>query len=188
MNKVILSGGPSTGKSTTFEQLHQVYSDAYFVPEAAELVIAEELQKQKDDPIYQPILPVECYEDFAPLVIAKQIELEAQIPEDAGLVIFDRSMVDNIGYLAHNGIEEHVAQVQEHITKAEYGLVFFCDWLGKFEQTAIRHETEAEGYDIHKKLETAYNESGLDIVHLPAVSVESRLAIVHSELGKRALI
>jgi len=183
MRKIILSGGPSTGKSTTFELLRENYPDAYFVEEAAEIVIKNELEKQQNDSNYVPTMPVTNYKDFAPLVMAQQVASEASIPEDAELVFLDRCVIDNLGYLAHNGIEEFVQDVHRHARAAGYTIAFFCDWLGKFEQTEIRRETEEQGLAVHTHLEAAYHSSTVPVIHLPAISVEERLTIIHSTLA-----
>lgn len=182
MLTIILSGGPCTGKSTTFEMLRGEYPDAHFVGEAAEQVIRSELEKQLDDAAYVPALPATNYNAFAPLVIDQQRRDEANIPADADLVFMDRCIVDNLGYLARLGIVEHVEDVSQHLRASKYTLAFFCDWLGKFEQTEIRRETAEEGLEIHRHLQTAYYNSGLPVVKLPAVSVEERLAIIRHSI------
>lgn len=183
MHKIVLSGGPSTGKSTTFEALKAAYPDAHFVGEAAELVIKNELDKQLADPQYEPIMPVTHYRDFAPLVIAQQRASEASIPRDAELVFMDRCIIDNLGYLKYNGIDEYVPETQRQARLARYTIAFFCDWLGKFERTDIRRETKDEGLAIHRQLETAYHSFTIPVVHLPAVSVEERISIIRKTLA-----
>lgn len=182
MRKIIISGGPSTGKSTTFELLQQRYTDAHFVPEAAEQVIKRELAKQSADPTYTPVMPVENYRKFVPLVLEQQLSDEARIPSDADTVFMDRSIIDNLGYLAHNGISDFTDRVQDHARAAGYTIAFFCDWLGKFERTEIRRETAEAGLEIHEHLETAYHASDIPVVHLPAVSIEERLTIIRDTI------
>lgn len=182
MHKVIISGGPSTGKSTTFNALHNLYPEAHFVEEAAEQVIKGELAQQAADPTYEPVMPVANYARFAPLVLARQIENERSIPSESKLAFLDRSIIDNLGYLAHNGISDFAAEVQSHISSANYSLVFFCDWLAKFEQTEVRRESAEEGLSIHGHLEDVYESSGLLVVHLPAVSVDERLTIIRETI------
>jgi len=182
MKKIILSGGPSTGKSTTFEALKDIYPDAYYVNEAAEIVIQKEINKKDNDPSYTPIMPVTHYEEFAPLVIVQQLVSEQMIPEESELVFLDRSIIDNLGYLEHNGIREHIPDVKRRAKLAGYTLAFFCDWLGKFERTQIRQESETEGLTIHTHLANAYHSSGVPVVHLPAISVNERLTIIQNEI------
>jgi predicted ATPase len=184
MRKIVISGGPSTGKSTTFELLREAYPDAHFVEEAAEQVIKNELMRQADDPSYTPVMPTTNYPEFTPLVMAGQIANEQKIPKTSKLVFLDRCLIDNLGYLAYNGIEQHIHEVHRYTRAANYSLAFFCDWLGKFERTEIRRETAAEGYAIHQHLEAAYHSSDLPVIHLPAVSTEERLEIIRSTLDE----
>ncbi len=180
MRKLVLSGGPSTGKSTTFEMLKSAYSETYFVEEAAESVIEKELAKLELNPQYEIVMPVTNYTAFAPLVIAEQKSLEAKIPANAELVFMDRCIIDNLGYLAYNGLTDYVEETQQCARVGGYTLVFFCDWLGRFEQNEIRRETESEGLAIHQHLERAYQLSGVPMVYLPPVSPEKRLAIIRN--------
>lgn len=184
MKKVVLSGGPSTGKSTTFELLKVTYPDARFVKEAAETVIERELSKQQKDPTYVPIMPVTNYREFAPLVMAQQKADEESIPGDAELVFMDRCVIDNLGYLAYNGVTEYVEEVHKRARAGRYAVAFFCDWLGKFEQSIIRRETEDEGRAVHMHLEAAYHSSVVPVVHLPAVSPDERITIIRESLER----
>jgi predicted ATPase len=189
MYKIPISGGPSTGKSTIFDTLTQKYPDAHFVYEAAEIVIKRELTKQKEEPGYEPIMPVTNYRKFAPLVMAQQKENEDAIPEDADLVIMDRCVIDNLGYLAYNGITDYVSEVNRRARAANYTMAFFCDWLGFFEQTEVRRETEEQGLAIHRHLESAYHSSNINVIHLPAAttvksaSIANRLQIIESNIN-----
>jgi predicted ATPase len=182
MRKIPISGGPSTGKTTLFNALRAEYPDAHFVEEAATTVIKKELEKQKDDPLYEPVMPVTNYRGFAPLVMAQQVADIEAIPEDAELVFLDRCIIDNLGYLAFNGVTDFVPEVRSQAKAAKFTMAFFCDWLGKFEQSDIRRETAEEGLAVHQHLEAAYHESELSVVHLPAVSVADRLQIVRTAI------
>lgn len=184
MHKIVISGGPSTGKSTTFDMLRGSYCDAHPVVEAAELIIKDEQAKHKIDPTYEPVLPVTNYRKFVPLVLETQRILEANIPDGTEMAFLDRSFIDNLGYLAHHGLEEFVPEVEKHIKAACYTLAFFCDWLDNFEQTEIRHETPEVGLAIHRQLETAYHAADIPVVHLPKVSPEERLVIIKETLAE----
>lgn len=182
MHKVIISGGPSTGKSTAFEALREIYPNALFMEEAAERVIQAELEKQSKDPEYVPIMPVTSYRAFAPLVISQQVKQEESIPPDTELAFMDRCIIDNLGYLAYNGISEHTSMIRRHARRAGYTIAFFCEWLDKFERTTIRRETPEQGLAIHQHLQAAYESVDIPLVYLPAVSVEERLTIIKQTL------
>src|SRR5690348_8349682 len=94
MQKVVITGGPSIGKTTVIEILAS--RGFATVPEAARIVIEEEKLKGSD------LLPWRNFAKFQELVFRKQLELEAQA---SGEVIFlDRGVVDGIGYCKCYGL------------------------------------------------------------------------------------
>lgn len=186
MKKVILSGGPGTGKTTLIELLKQAYPSAYFVEEAAAKVIAAELAKERQEPAYEAILPMRDYATFIERVIDQELESEALIPAQSDLVFMDRCLVDDLGYLTYYDIGGPVERVEMLIGSAGYSLAFFCAQLQSFEQTDIRLETPQLAFAIHQALERVYRSSDVPVVDLPAVSPMERLAIVRDTLGSLA--
>lgn len=184
MHKIILTGGPSTGKSTTFNMLREVYPEAHFVEEAAEEVIKQELAKQAADSSYVPVMPVTHYTEFAPLVMQQQLNREAAIPDDVDLAVFDRGLLDNVGYLRHNRLHHLIPEVERHAKLARYTLVFLCERVGEIERTEIRRENDQQALAIHNHLREAYLQTDIPVISLPAVSPEERLAIIQESLDK----
>lgn len=187
MYKIPISGGPHAGKTTILEALKTEFPEAHFLAEPAEIVISRELIKQEADPDYVPSVPWLDYSKFCPLVIEESLRLESEIPADAALVFQDRSLIDNIGYARLHGLDEFVLEAQRLTATANYAFALFCEPVGTYTATKIRRESPDEARLIHDSLAEAYNASGLDIVHLPPVSVEDRLAIIrttmHSAIG-----
>jgi predicted ATPase len=182
MQKIPISGGPHTGKTTLFNALRTEYPQAYFLEEPAEKVIASELRKVEDSQSYIGIFPWNNYRRFARLAIDQSLELEGSLPADSDPVFQDRSLIDNIGYGKLNGYEDLIPEVQRHIEVANYAFAFFCEPVGDYTATLIRRETPAEAQRTHAYLSEAYEESGVEVVHLPPVSVEDRLAIIRDIL------
>lgn len=184
MFKIPISGGPHTGKTTLLEALHREFREAYFVPEPAETVIARELAKQALNPDYTLVAPWIDYSIFGPAVADESVSLEADIPEKASLVFQDRSLIDTIAYCRLNGFEKFIPEVQRRIKLANYTLTLFCEPVGTYKVTDIRRETADEAKRTHDFLAQAYDESGIQIVHLPAVSVDDRIAIVRDAVQR----
>jgi predicted ATPase len=175
--KIPISGGPHSGKTTLFRELQRHYPEAHFVPEPAERVIAHQLELQEKDLKHQAILPLEDYKGFSPLVREEAIRLEREIPTHARLVFQDRSLVDNYAYDALNGLQSPKL-LGEHIRMAGYTLAFFCAQVGNYTPTAIRRESPEQARNIHIALQSAYEESEIEVVHLPPISLRERLQIV----------
>jgi len=182
MLRVIITGGPHSGKSTLLEALKGQYTDADFVPEAAHRVITRELIEAAADPSYAPRLPTFDYSLFAPLVLAETIKLEAATPPHKKLVFHDRSLIDTIGYCRLSGVETYIPETQRLIKDANYAFALFCEPVGVYQATEIRRETAEEAALAHIFLAEAYDSSGIELVHLPNVSVGERLAIIAEHL------
>lgn len=179
---VPLSGGPHSGKTTTFEALKDIYPEAYFVEEAAERLIDRELKKHEEDSDYEPITPDRNYPAFQPLVLEEQLGVEREIPTDANLVFSDRSLIDHIGYCNLNGLSERVPEIERYSKLADYAFAFFCEPVGEYKQTRIRRENPEEAKATHDAISLAYDLSDVQTVHLPAVSLEKRLDIIAETL------
>ena len=178
MRKMILSGGPHTGKTTLMNGLRrELTTGVHFVPEPAEILITEELEKEARQPGYRGVFPTTRYADFVGMVVAKSVELEKAIPPGVDTAILDRSLIDNIGYARLNGQEHLVPAIQRMVVAAQYSTVLICDFVGEYTQTAVRPESWEFAQSIHEHLLEAYNEADITVVHLPAMDVESRLAL-----------
>jgi predicted ATPase len=183
MRKIPISGGPHSGKTTLLEALRVEYEDAYFVPEPAERVITRELTKQADEADYVPIVPWLNYHTFGPEVADESVALESKIPHSADLVFQDRSLIDTIAYCRLNQFEDFIPEVETRIRVARYTLALFCEPVGTYTATDVRRETAEEAQRTHDYLAEAYDNSGITVIHLPAVSVVERLAIVRSTVS-----
>jgi predicted ATPase len=182
MRKIPISGGPHAGKTTTLEALKVEFPEAYFVAEPAEIVISRELAKQTADPGYVPIVPWLDYKKFCPIVTEESLRLEAEIPDNASIVFQDRSLIDNIGYCRLNGFDTFIPTVERHLVAAKYALALFCEPVGAYTATEVRRETAEEARLTHDYLSQAYDSSGVQMVHLPAVSLEDRLTIIRTTI------
>ncbi len=182
MRKFPISGGPNSGKTTLLGALKTEFPGAYFVPEPAETVITRELAKEAENPSYEPVVPWVDYTKFGPVVADESEILESDIPDGVDIVFQDRSLIDTIAYARLNGFEAFVPEVRRRVKLAGYTLALFCEPVGVHTITAIRRETADEARITHDYLAQAYDETGIPVVHLPAVSVKDRLQIVREAL------
>jgi predicted ATPase len=184
VRKIPISGGPHTGKTTLVEALRSEFTEAYFVPEPAETVISRELAKQALNPDYIPIVPWIDYSLFAPEVAKESLALEADIPSESELVFQDRSLIDTVAYCRLNGLEDDfVPGIKNQILLANYAIALFCEPVGIYTATDVRRETAEEAKRTHDFLAQAYDESGIQVIHLPAVPVPERIELIRSALS-----
>ncbi|MFZ1249365.1 MAG: ATP-binding protein [Candidatus Saccharimonadales bacterium] len=185
--KIPISGGPHTGKTTLLNALKARFPEAYFVPEPATNVITRELAIEQANPEYVPCVPWIDYRGFGPLVADESEVLEARIPPEARLAFQDRSLIDTVAYSRLNGFDEFVPEVWQRIALAQYSFALICQPVGTYTANVVRRETEDEALQTHLAIEHAYRESGIEVIDLPAVDVDTRLEIVAKALGNRGL-
>lgn len=178
MRKIPISGGPHSGKTTLLNALRKEYPAAHFLEEPAEKVISNELVREEAEQSFTGIFPWNNYAAFSRLVLDASIELEEAIPSEAELVFQDRSIIDNIGYNKLNGLSDLLPEITERIEVANYAFALFCQPVGTYTPTVIRRETPEEAQRTHEFLAEAYDNSGLMVVHLPAISVTERIQLI----------
>jgi len=173
MEKYILTGGPCTGKTTLLKRLEE---EGYaIIEEVPRQIIHEELEKQKLNPDYTPIVPWLDLLKFNKLLIKRQSSLESLV--EAEKVFLDRSLVDPLAYAKLGNIDLG-NEIQGYIRKAAYTKAFFLEQLNLYIKDDERKESEEEGKKLHQAIYEAYRDSGIETIVVPAVSVEERLRIV----------
>ncbi len=183
MRKVIITGGPNTGKTDLLYAIRKKQPEYTFVAEPATIIIEAEHEKERSRQGYVGIFPWNNYAAFGPKVIAKSLELEGNVESDSDLVVLDRSLIDTVAYARLNDCNQLLPELYEHINAANYQKAFLCDFVGKYTRNRIRTESFAEAQIIQQELQVAYKESGIDVVQMPSVSIEERIQIFTRELS-----
>jgi len=182
MFKVIITGGPHTGKTTLLDALKAKHPDFTYVPEPATLVIEAEHQRERSEEGYEGTFPWNNYAGFGPKVIAKSLELEKRLNSD-GLIILDRSLIDTVAYARLNDCEHLLSELYKHIEEAQYKIAFLCDFVGSYQRSHIRSESPEEAQIIQKAIKIAYRESGIEVIDMPAMSLDERIALFENTLN-----
>lgn len=174
-NWYVITGGPSTGKTTLLQLLED--RGYTIVPEAARLLIDQEMAKGKtlneirsDEAAFQ--------EEIARM---KQ-KIEAGLKKTE-TIFLDRGMHDTWAYLKHYDFELK-DWVQAAIDSAFYRKVFLLDPLDVYEKDYARSEDEGFVQKIHHLLREAYAARGMDPIRVPALSPSERLEFILSHIDK----
>ena len=182
MEKIIITGAPHTGKTTLLDALKAKHPDYIYIPEPATQVIEAEYQQEKAQDGYVGTFPWNNYAGFGPKVIAKSIELEKELLPTSGLAVLDRSLIDTIAYARMNDCEYLLPGLHDKIKAAHYTKAFFCDFVGSYQSDHIRSESFEEAQMTQQALRSAYEESDVQVIEMPAIPVEERILFFEKEV------
>jgi predicted ATPase len=174
MKKIVLTGGPCSGKTTTINELEKRGFDV--VEEFAREVLQEregfetsskELLLRQKLMFERQLEKEKKFEDYPPLL---------------KLLFLDRGVVDILAYSDHS-----LGFVPDEFTiaakKKSYHKVFFLEQF-PFQQDGLRIEKDIEeAKQIHEKIYSFYHRMGYNVVKVPAVSVEERVNFILKNLN-----
>jgi len=174
MKRYVITGGPGRGKSTLIEILA---ARGYgVVPEAARIIIEEELSKNSD------ALPWKNLSLFQAKVAQKQLDLESEAVEDT--LFLDRGIVDGYGYCMYGKISVP-ASILENIERNDnrYDKVFILESISGYKSDKTRFEDEKMATDIHDAIVAAYDKFGYKPIIVPALPPEQRADFVIAHIA-----
>ncbi len=170
-----ITGGPGSGKSTLVAALRQ--AGHVCAEEAGRAIIQYQLR------IDGPALPWRDAALFAEQMLGWELRSHRWAHDQHGVVFFDRGVPDIIGYLRLSGCD-----VPTHISRAaslfRYRRQVFIapPWRAIFKQDAERHQSWEEAVRTHDAMVEVYTEHGYELVELPCVSVDDRVAFIQERL------
>ena len=166
----VLTGAPSSGKTTVLERLAQ--HGYHTIPDAGRIIIEEHLRKG----ISLQELMADS-EPFAKKSFRRRLEMEASAPKDR-TVFFDRGIPDSVAYYKLWGL--NIREV-EGIGRGRYRKAFFFEQL-PLQQEGVRTEDAETARILNDSLLWVYSNLGYEIVNVPAISVEERVQLILSNL------
>lgn len=165
--KIVITGGPGTGKTTLMSELAAIFSDAEFIEEPAAAVIRG----------LGSTAIVSRPEEFCRRCIDYLLEAESQASRESSLIIQDRSLIDTLAYARRDHCIDKLPDLQNQIAEAGYAGVMVCDIIGQYAQSDTRYEDQELAIVTHGLIIDAYKEVGLPMVVLPSVPLETRAAL-----------
>jgi predicted ATPase len=168
-NWFVITGGPSTGKTTLLNALAE---HGYItIPEAARLVI--------DDGLAAGLTIDQIRGDEAKFqadVLERKILIENEL-HDGHTAVLDRGIHDSIAYtrLYDEPVSEKLKKAAQ---TAAYKQVFLLEPLATYEQDYARTESPELVAKLHQLLHDAYAEHGMQPILVPALPVPERVKFV----------
>ncbi len=173
--KIVLTGGPGTGKSTTLELLKA--KGYYTLGEVATWIIGIESKKQDGK------LPWTDKDAFQKTVLETQLEWENQIPKEVETAFLDRGLPDGLAYYRVDGLKPP-RELEQAAKKAEYNKIFLIEPLSRFERTEVRRENTETARKLHQEIEKVYRELGYNPIRIPEATPEERVRLILEETRK----
>ncbi|MER6948756.1 AAA family ATPase [Nonomuraea sp. NPDC000554] len=171
----VITGGPGSGKSTLIR--HLAGRGFATKPEAGRAVIQDQVA------ISGPALPWSDPGLFAELMLAWDLRSYREASRDEP-VLFDRGLVDTVGYLVLLG-----RPVPRHLDAAArtfryHPRVFAAPpWPEIYEQDSERRQSLDEAERTYEACVAAYAGYGYEVVTLPRAPVEQRARFVLDRLA-----
>jgi len=172
--RYIITGAPSTGKSTVINEL----GDQHVIfPEAARKVIQEQLALNSNKVPW-----LDNYE-FSKLVVAQQIQ-DCSI-KSKQTVFFDRGIPDVIAYLNYYKQKEYLHEFLTHANNHRYSDKVFLmpPWEGIYQNDPERKETFKEAKVINEQLVDSYQALNYEIIEVPFVNPKERVKFILDQIN-----
>ena len=171
-NWYVVTGGPSCGKTTTVNALHErgyrttiEESRHYLELQCSNGKTVEEVERNR--------------RLFQRKVLNMQIDQESRLhPQD--VVFLDRAIPDTRAYSRFLGIKED-PRLPELLQRVSYRKVFILDLL-PLVRDYVRTEDEVAQRMIHQCLIQVYEELGSPIVRVPVMPVADRVDLILAHL------
>lgn len=173
MRRIIITGGPSSGKTTLIEGLKK--AGIIVCEEKARSVIQREVSIDSDT----YLVPWRDVLGFSRAVV-KEILLDSFEGHDT--VYFDRGIPDVLGYLNHGDIDYKKEEFTSLVPQMEYSkTVFFLPvWEEIYGQDLERKESFEESIKISTEIKKVYEELGFQVVEVPKKNIEDRVNFILS--------
>jgi len=173
--KIVITGGPGTGKSTIIEQLVEMKFTC--MPEISRS-ITKKAQESGIDQLFlkDPLL-------FSELLLQGRVEqYETANKQEYGQVFFDRGIPDIHGYMDYSG----TSYPEEFIDKSfqfRYSHVFMLPpWKEIYRTDNERYESFEQSLIIYNYLIEAYSKMNYKIITVPEGNISKRVNFILDSL------
>lgn len=174
MKRIVLAGGPGTGKSSVIKVLG--FQDYNCMEESFREILAEQ-KKSKTGLTFQKH-PLQ----FSEMLFHSRVK-QYERSSNYELCFFDRSLVDILAYLDMEKIE-YPQQWEDYIKANPYSkkVLYFPFWEDIYEKDQLRVEDISKAKEIDQILRKTYINLGYELIEIPKLSVKKRVAYIKSLL------
>ena len=161
--RVVITGGPSVGKTTIITGLAQL---GFTVLEE----FATKILKEGE------LLPWVDRVGFQTEVLRRQLFAEESLKCTEEIVFLDRGLFDGEAYYIKDKLP--TPEIFSTLDASKYTVAFLIEPLDSFEQNDIRRENIEFTNEITTILEECYSGRGVKVIRVPAMPAEPRVEFV----------
>ncbi|WP_027136650.1 AAA family ATPase [Gaetbulibacter saemankumensis] len=165
--KVVITGGPGSGKSTLINEL---LKRGYHCLEEISRQVTLDAKKQGIDQLFlsQPLL-------FSELLLKGRLEQFESINKlQNTITFFDRGIHDVLAYMDYIG-DTYPDHFKHTCQNTQYDAVYILKpWKAIYKQDNERYETFDQALKIHNSLLSTYQNYNYRLIDVPFDSVENR--------------
>lgn len=165
--KIVITGGPGTGKSTLINEL---IKRGYTCLEEISRQIILDAQKKGVDQLFltNPLL-------FSELLLkGRQQQFEDAKKSQSDVIFLDRGLPDVLSYMNYIG-ERYPPSFTISCEKAPYDTVFILKpWESIYTSDNERYESFEQALEIHDHLLNKYQEFNYELIDVPFGTVKNR--------------
>lgn len=177
-NFFVITGGPSTGKTTLVEALKK--QGHHTVAEAAREILEEQEARGGDVCTYRNTAQFVETEFQRSVASYSHVQQE----DNRAATFFDRGIPDIIAYARFRNIPMSAALEEAARTYRYNKTVFIAPpWCEIYCTDAERTESYTEAVRLHHAIVAIYQEYGYSLVELPRISVQERVQFVEDHIG-----
>lgn len=167
MKKIVITGGPCSGKTTIIEELNK--RGFPVLRETAKEIIATRR--------YIPISKEES-EIRQDLIFNEQLAKEEKAERGFDEILFlDRGLIDGLGYSVLYSGKESIRKYLPIVETKKYDAIFLFELL-PFDSGGFRSENEEEAKKIQEAISNLYKNLGYEIIFVPRMSVNERVDFI----------
>lgn len=170
MNKIIITGGPGSGKTSLINVLKSL--NYHCSPEASRQLIIEQVAKESD------CLPWINLSPFAELVLERMIYLYKE-SSAYDVTFFDRGIPDIIAYLKSASLPVSENYLDALANHQYHSTVFILPpWPEIYVNDDERWQTYKESEALYQVIKDTYNQLNFNLIEIPQLALKQRLAFI----------